>query len=165
MNSFYIFMNILCAVIIMVLLLIVAAMHKKLLVDELTGLKNRTGLLRFLEKRLRKLGDGEVLVVSMIDLDDFKNINDTRGHVEGDRCLAEFAGVLRKVCRDDAFLARYGGDEFVIAGKEDLEEMVRKASDLRFSMGTVKIDGHEKAGAEEVISRADRAMYDAKKKR
>ena len=59
----------------------------------------------------------------MIDLDDFKRINDTYGHVEGDRALIRIAGVLKKTLAGQAgILARYGGDEFVILLQSEKEE-------------------------------------------
>ena len=65
----------------------------------------------------------------MIDLDDFKQINDTYGHVEGDRALIRIAGVLKKTLAGHAgILARYGGDEFCIAGemlREETEQLIK----------------------------------------
>ena len=168
MDSIFLFINLICAVIIIVLVFMVSAMHKKLATDELTGLKTRKELLKFLDRKLSRLGEDESITVSMIDLDDFKKINDTHGHMEGDRRLAEFAGELKKICREideKIFVSRYGGDEFVIVGAENAETVLRERLELGFSMGTVVIYGSEKAGTEEVISMADRAMYSAKERR
>jgi diguanylate cyclase (GGDEF)-like protein len=84
--------------------------------DALTGLYNR----RFFEERLAALWEQSALTAThlaalMIDIDRFKDINDTLGHQEGDRCLAAVAQeIARSTRRDQDFVARYGGDEFVV---------------------------------------------------
>src|SRR5690625_3012687 len=78
--------------------------------DELTGLLNRTGLRRRWEI-CEKASQGALLFA---DLDGFKALNDTRGHLAGDDFLRQTAGLLRKVCDSRSVLVRYGGDEFVI---------------------------------------------------
>ena len=80
-------------------------------VDPLTGLLNR----RTLEDRVRTLAlSGTVYSVAMLDLDNFKILNDTRGHEVGDQALKTFAQVLRDNLRSQDILARYGGEEFVV---------------------------------------------------
>ncbi len=87
--------------------------------DPLTGLANR----RFLTQILKDLGkhkdkDGGFAIFH-IDLDRFKQINDTRGHAAGDYVIAHAAAVLKSLVRTDDFVARIGGDEFVIVAKSD----------------------------------------------
>ncbi|MDX8497470.1 diguanylate cyclase response regulator [Mesorhizobium sp. VK4C] len=84
------------------------------LVDELTGLHNRRGfavLAREVVKRAARTGTG--LVVTFVDLDGMKRINDHFGHEVGDRALIRTAGVLRSVFRVSDVIARIGGDEFI----------------------------------------------------
>lgn len=83
--------------------------------DGLTGLNNR----RQLDKHLKSVTDDvhrdDYYALMMMDIDDFKHINDTFGHLAGDEALKTTAQILQKICKTrDTFLARYGGDEFVI---------------------------------------------------
>jgi diguanylate cyclase (GGDEF)-like protein len=81
--------------------------------DDLTGLKNRSAINRLLASSLGKTGASQ-LVVHMIDLDNFKGINDTLGHEAGDLLLKEVALRLRRACDVQADVGRLGGDEFVV---------------------------------------------------
>lgn len=80
--------------------------------DKLTGIYNR----RFFEEEIKRLDTNRQLPLSVLmgDLNGLKIINDTFGHNEGDRLLKETAGLLKKICRSDDILARWGGDEFII---------------------------------------------------
>lgn len=83
--------------------------------DPLTGLPNRAGLAQHLTLAIaRAQRDGKTLAVGIIDLDDFKPVNDTWGHAAGDALLREFAQRLQNQLRVADFLARLGGDEFVV---------------------------------------------------
>lgn len=82
--------------------------------DPLTGLFNRRHLSTALERELARAQRGNPLSILMLDLDNFKRINDTRGHAEGDRMLLELADVLRTSTRTVDVPGRWGGDEFVI---------------------------------------------------
>ncbi|MBE4719000.1 GGDEF domain-containing protein [Pseudarthrobacter sp. AB1] len=89
--------------------------------DPVTGLPNRTALDRHLSELARRhAGGAGHAAVGVIDLDDFKPVNDTYGHEAGDALLMEFARRLRLKMRETDFLARLGGDEFVIV-IEDLD--------------------------------------------
>ncbi len=102
--------------------------------DFLTGLPNR---LEFWNKGAEIMEDatknGDTIAVAMFDLDDFKSINDHQGHVAGDRALVEAAKALRNALEEGDFVARYGGDEFVVmltvTGLQPFEvvESVRRA--------------------------------------
>ena len=149
--------------------------------DPLTGLPNRLSmqqrlaLAMELAKRNRKK-----LAVMMVDLDGFKRLNDTRGHISGDHALAQIAGRLRTSVRGSDTVARYGGDEFVVlAGEldraEDASNIAEKIADMVSlplsidgvtakiccSIGISIFPDHAE-DAEGLIERADRAMYAAK---
>ena len=155
-------------------------------IDQLTGLPNR----RFLQERLqhvlsRGLRLGSFSGLFYIDLDHFKVLNDTQGHVVGDRMLQQFGGRLRGCVRDMDTVARFGGDEFAVL-VEGLGETADQAmmaavaiankinaiceepfdlSSIRHritaSVGITLMES-EDASAEEVLMRADIAMYAAK---
>lgn len=107
-----------------------AFLTNRITTDELTQVNNRTKLVQYLENYIESHG-AEVeteLRFLMVDLDDFKNINDTYGHVEGDEALIRTANVLKRTMSGyPGILARYGGDEFCIAGemtKQRAEELI-----------------------------------------
>ncbi len=88
----------------------VSVQNKRITIDSLTGLNNRRELARLLEHRTRHR---EPFTVMLLDLDGFKNINDTYGHSAGDEALKRFAGILREsFSRAGYFFSRCGGDEF-----------------------------------------------------
>ncbi|OYY94011.1 MAG: hypothetical protein B7Y41_08735 [Hydrogenophilales bacterium 28-61-23] len=82
--------------------------------DPLTDLPNRRQLMRKIEALVPDCRNGSPFAVMFLDLDSFKNLNDTHGHTFGDEVLRVLAGRMRQYCADDAFLCRFGGDEFVI---------------------------------------------------
>ena len=96
--------------------------------DKLTEIYNR----RFLEEEMKRLDTNRQLPLSIImgDLNSLKLTNDTFGHNTGDKILKEAAGLLKRICRSDDILARWGGDEFVIllpkTSKTDAEEIVER---------------------------------------
>jgi diguanylate cyclase (GGDEF)-like protein len=98
--------------------------------DSLTGLANRALFLERLAEALAARGPGEAPTVIMIDLDDFKPVNDRHGHNAGDTLLRVVAGRLRDCVRDADTVARLGGDEFAILlatpGPARLADLVRR---------------------------------------
>ena len=140
----------------------------------LTGLFNR----RFLEETLnrevaRAARAKTTLGVVMLDLDKFKLLNDTFGHVAGDAVLREVGQILRENVRAADVACRYGGDEFIVVMPDStIENAARKAarlldmlkhkpSPLGCSMGVVSFPKHGTAGAE-LLKEADAALYRAK---
>lgn len=96
--------------------------------DTLTGLRRRIGIDEEINELLCKNKEGIFII---IDMDNFKNVNDTYGHMEGDRVLKRFAGLLKMNTRQDDLLIRIGGDEFVIfhphmASREELKKEISK---------------------------------------
>jgi diguanylate cyclase (GGDEF)-like protein len=150
--------------------------------DPLTGLRNRRGFYR----SARELLGADVhsaepyLTVIMLDLDRFKQVNDTRGHTTGDRILVAVADRLRHSTRGHAVVARVGGEEFLIAEATQHGEAETIAERLRqevaaiprgatASVGVASIrrvdigDADARAVIEHLVDTADTAMYEAKR--
>ena len=143
--------------------------------DPLTGLPNR-GYLRIVEEKVKKR-NGQIGVL-MIDVDDFKKVNDTRGHLVGDDVLKKVAHVLRKNVRPYDEVLRYGGEEFVAfiyrcnngnlyKVAERLRLSVESMEDFDFKV-TVSIGGYcMESGSDDdltsAIEKADKALYEAKR--
>jgi diguanylate cyclase (GGDEF)-like protein len=89
-------------------------------IDSLTGIGNRYSFNEFIDK-LSKLNTKQSYAVVMIDMDHFKEINDTLGHLEGDNALRDMAEIIKSTIRNSDFAARYGGDEFVLAVRIDYD--------------------------------------------
>jgi diguanylate cyclase (GGDEF)-like protein len=108
--------------------------------DGLTGLINR----RTLEDLLRQLMRDEMpFALALVDLDRFKLVNDTHGHEAGDRSLRTFAHVVKTVLRDEDLVARWGGEEFLIAlPHSTAEQAVEVMNRIRASLANVLRGGH-----------------------
>jgi two-component system cell cycle response regulator len=150
--------------------------------DPLTGVYNRRfGLQRLVEEFGRSLRSGDPLGLLMLDLDHFKSINDTYGHLVGDRVLQGVVRAARQVLREGDVLMRYGGEEFLIvlpgAGPVDLAQMaerVRRAVSeaavtegsqqivITVSIGGAGLPSETVKDATELIGIADAALYTAK---
>ncbi|MDR1930778.1 MAG: GGDEF domain-containing protein [Treponema sp.] len=96
-------------------------------IDSLTGIGNRMSFNELFEK-LARSGSGELYSLVMIDMDHFKEINDTLGHLEGDNALRDMAAIIKGCIRESDFAARYGGDEFilVIKGQNDIAALMKR---------------------------------------
>jgi diguanylate cyclase (GGDEF)-like protein len=147
--------------------------------DELTGLPNRRSAYEALDSVDRRLAAGGSTAVLVVDLDRFKEINDSLGHVAGDELLRQVGPRLRQGLRAEDQLFRLGGDEFVVlAGELDDAEALALGQRLRaelqrpFRFGSMDLSvdasvgiavgpGHSSA-AEELLQLADLAMYSAK---
>jgi diguanylate cyclase (GGDEF)-like protein len=150
------------------------------LTDALTGLYNYRFFYKQLEIEMaRTRRTGHSCSLMMIDLDNFKLLNDTRGHVEGNNFLAEVAGTIGQKLRPTDILCRYGGDEFaVIMPATGLFDAMRIGQRLRESLsripwkldravsasiGLAEYQPDSKQEASGFINMADRALYKAKK--
>lgn len=143
--------------------------------DELTGLFNRRYFKQFLTQELHKIRRYKTEgCLALIDLDDFKNINDTYGHNMGDKALRFFADILRENIRKSDIYARMSGDEFVIlfvnCNKENaverlesMRKIIREKSmeDLKisFSYGVCQIDPDLEMSPDDIFGYADKEMY------
>ncbi|MEZ5284109.1 MAG: sensor domain-containing diguanylate cyclase [Vicinamibacterales bacterium] len=154
------------------------------LTDSLTDLPNSRALIGHVDQRLAGPLHGPPSAIIMIDLDNFKIVNDVHGHQIGDLALQTLAGTLRRAIRATDFCARYGGDEFVVAlACQDREEAERRAADLQravarqhvtlpsgvavplsISVG-VAMSGEDGATFEGLLEAADRRMYEDKNRR
>ena len=105
--------------------------------DALTGMNNRRKADEYLSERLTRVSDENPLYVYIGDLNGFKKINDTYGHVEGDNALIRCSLALKRtIGRYNGFVARYGGDEFLMTwqpdadGEADPEALIRDLTEL-----------------------------------
>jgi diguanylate cyclase (GGDEF)-like protein len=153
------------------------------LTDELTGLYNRRGFVALAERQL-KLGrrSGRGMMLFVMDVDRLKQINDSFGHSEGDRALMRTSEVLEETFRDSDVLARLGGDEFAVLAieasghseatiKTRLFERLKSISaeechyEISLSVGLARFDPGGRASIEELMAKADHAMYEHKRRR
>ncbi|HHX62946.1 MAG TPA: GGDEF domain-containing protein [Epulopiscium sp.] len=101
-------------------------------VDYLTGLYNRRELDSYIDRKIRNLPKSKKFAGVMIDLDDFKKINDQYGHSVGDKAIKTAASLIKRSFKKDDFVARYGGDEFVIIlDIKEEQEMSHKVQHLK----------------------------------
>jgi len=150
-------------------------------IDYLTGLANARALSTHLGMELSRCRrESSVMAIIVCDLDGFKQINDSHGHPTGDRVLKVFANLMRGACRESDYLARMGGDEFVIVAPHmtpgsanlrarQLNGLAKRASRevcgkelLSLSVGTVFFP-HDGLDAERLLAEADKKMYSAKR--
>ncbi len=154
--------------------------RQKALIDPLTGLPNRAAWSERLEQAVAtRQEDGSELLLAMLDLDHFKSINDNYGHLAGDKVLKIIASQMRKRLRPVDFMARFGGEEFVMliphtpmAEGLRLVEALRAAVEacpfhfkgervtITISIGLAGFRGSERSDL--VLKRADEALYRAK---
>jgi two-component system cell cycle response regulator len=158
------------------------ALQRVAALDPLTGVFNRRfGLQRLTEEFGRSVRSGDPLGVLMLDLDHFKAVNDTYGHLVGDRVLQAVVRSIRQVLRDGDVLLRYGGEEFLVllpgAGREDLTKMAERVRHaiaeaditeagqripVTASIGGSGIPDTKVTNPQELIGVADTALYAAK---
>ena len=153
-------------------------------IDGLTGLNNRRQFDVRLQTMISENRESEHPMLLMMDIDSFKQINDTYGHFEGDRALMETASILKNVCNGrNVFLCRYGGDEFAIlcsfddvskaySLKEDIIKALKERNqtqnnryDIMLSIGIEELAPGHAQSAKGLISGADIRMYSEKSDR
>jgi diguanylate cyclase (GGDEF)-like protein len=158
-------------------------LKKLLLVDELTGLPNRRGFITLSEQALKVATrmQRDVLMI-FIDVDHLKHINDTWGHLAGDRALIDTARVLQESCREADIVARLGGDEFVALMSVDSDQTAQLISEriqarvethnretqrgypLSLSVGATRSRA-EGTMLADLLAQADTALYEQKRGR
>jgi diguanylate cyclase len=149
--------------------------------DQLTQIANRRGLIQAFEgARARMELDGRPLAIGLLDIDNFKRLNDELGHSVGDVALRSLAGVVAKSLRPDDMVARFGGEEFVVLlpatqvvdAQQILTRLQRSLSGglfmhesknvfVTFSAGVTAYQSGETL--EHALERADQALYEAKR--
>ena len=150
--------------------------------DPLTGLANRRHFFEIFERQIIESSEKNTpLSLIMIDIDFFKSVNDTYGHIGGDNILKQLAAILKNNLYPLDFAARYGGEEFIISLPDtDIDHAVRAAEKLRsfvqsykwnisaeqlnltVSLGTVAMDALGLPDPYELVNKADKALYAAK---
>lgn len=151
--------------------------------DGLTGVNNKRSFEEALDRELvRSQRHHRPLSLIILDIDHFKAINDTRGHLAGDAVLRQMCQRIRPQIRRDEVFARYGGEEFVVLLPESSVEEARKfgerlrrlvadepfsvdqlSIDVTISVGIAETTGESEITAKELIARADQKLYDAKR--
>jgi diguanylate cyclase (GGDEF)-like protein len=160
-----------------------AEIHRLAVLDPLTGLHNRRSLDEFLDREVERCRrHARPLAVVLLDIDHFKAINDTFGHLVGDDTLKDLARRVRESVRGDEFAARYGGEEFALVLPETGPELAAaRAERLRrdvaerpfacggsafpvtISAGVGSLGGDRVASARELLQWADDRLYEAKR--
>lgn len=168
------------AILLSMFLIFARGQDRQIRVDNLTQLLNRYGMDDEIQEQLDqyKKDHNDSFYVIMCDLDNFKHINDTWGHLEGDRALVMISETLTRVAEQfDVEAFRMGGDEFVLIADTSDEMFIKELCetlkteldaidfrddfDIRMSVGAAKYDG--KTSVEELLNRADMLLYEAKR--
>lgn len=142
--------------------------NKKVYSDLLTGLYNRN----FYEEKISKLYKNfDILSLILLDIDNFKSLNDAQGHIEGDKILKELSKIIRDNVTSGSYGIRMGGDEFLILVKDNRDKALDiaknilksfKSSDKSISVGVVE-KKEEFTNISDLYKKADMALYTAKK--
>ena len=150
-------------------------LHLKSVTDSLTGAYSHGYLHEILELDIqRSLTDKSPLSLLIIDIDDFKRVNDSHGHLFGDRVIKETAETITANIRGEDTLGRYGGDEFLVimpgadapTAKQVAERICRSIAHNGYlatvSIGSTTFDGRQEIDVRTLIERADANLYQAK---
>lgn len=154
-------------------------LQQRLQIDELTGIYNRIGFKNAFQDMEEDTSNNSY-IYAMIDIDDFKMLNDTLGHVTGDLCLIEFGKILKKNCKG-AMPFRYGGDEFgIIFQNRTLDSVVKTCEQIQKDFAVAEIDKNRRLpltisigiakyscnmAPSTLIIRTDQALYESKKEK
>ena len=174
-------LSVLCAGSTLGLIVVFLEIQKEMIsIDPLTRLNNRNQASLYLESRFKQTFPGKKLYQFVMDLDKFKRINDTYGHMEGDRALLTVSNVLKEVCGPKGyFISRFGGDEFVVFAnlssdaeaetlrKDVMEKLSERSQGFQFklsmSIGFASLNPGETE--QQLFARADADLYETKMRR
>lgn len=178
---FYSYAFALVAALPALLIVLLYAQDDSIYNDYLTGVGNRKKLEEVLKEKVARSSQRRTFSFVMLDIDNFKTINDTLGHEMGDNVLKTAAGLLKKCVRSNDYVTRYGGDEFclildvssnpaltrVISRLNAVLEMFNRSGELpvrlSFSMGWSVYDYDERLEPEAFLKRVDLLMYEDKR--
>ena len=167
---------------ILMLIFYIGSMKIQISTDPLTGLNNRGQLANYVAQKSNIHHENRLTIVIMLDINDFKLINDTYGHAEGDRALILVSNALKEVVRNHSipmFLARYGGDEFILVAHPtseseidaiicEIRERIEARCQMEGTPYTISIGaGYDKLAGEtdtfqKCMQRADEKLYEDK---
>jgi diguanylate cyclase (GGDEF)-like protein len=154
--------------------------NQKLNLDHLTGVFNRRQIDNYINDRIKSAKKGKSFSCIILDIDNFKSINDKYGHLVGDEALLDIVHILKSCIRNDDFLARYGGDEFIIVldiiDEHKLKQTIARIQDyiteynqtslkpfiLSISSGYKVYDSKSRVSRKEFIAKIDSLMYQDK---
>lgn len=155
-----------------------AILREKALIDPLSKVYNRAAAVDKIKERLKNLSKYDECALIVIDIDNFKNINDTFGHMYGDAVIAMSAGSMKSVLEKDDIIGRFGGDEFLIyTGSAARAALERKLESIRLSILKMRVDKNDEkdiscsmgvaigracSSYEDLFRQADSALYEAK---
>jgi diguanylate cyclase (GGDEF)-like protein len=161
---------------------LMAELQKLSLLDDLTGLNNRRGFFTLAEQQMKMANRRRKgLLIMLADLDDMKKINDTLGHENGDTALRDTATIMKETFRGSDVIARIGGDEFavcIVEDEESREDVVvrrlqtkldeynsggKRSFTLSLSLGFSRCASGSSCSVDEMLSKADKLMYEQKK--
>ena len=153
-------------------------------IDPLTQLNNKNQMYKYLSQKMHVEEPELPLFLLIVDVDDFKLINDNYGYSEGDKILVRVAGAIKDACqgpRNRFFISRYGGDEFIIVAEmayraeaswladqiksnvKRLEESIGTPYEVSVSVGIAQYDFEQPISVQSFIARADSDLYQHKK--
>lgn len=157
-----------------------AQLHAMAQKDPLTGLLNKVAFQNCIELALKNAASGEAVLLLLIDLDDFKTVNDRFGHLCGDYVIEQTAEALHAAFPDAAGIGRVGGDEFAVAlcgtsaetAEQAGQQLIRALSDLRWRDAPVKAccsigicrAADTSIAYKQLYEQADQALYEAKRR-
>ena len=153
-------------------------LREKALIDPLSKVYNRSAAIEQIKRRLNQLSTYEECALIVLDIDNFKNINDTFGHLYGDAVITMAAGSIKSILDSDDIMGRFGGDEFfVYVSNKGRDVIERKLESIRLAILKMRLDknderdiscsmgvsfGHAGSTYEEMFRQADSALYAAK---
>ncbi len=147
--------------------------------DSMTGICNKEWGMKLITEFVNGMREDDGASLCFIDIDDFKQINDKYGHMTGDYWIKEIAGLLRKICRKDDVICRFGGDEYLLLmkGIDDAEVIkskfcqlsehlklraVERGQEVHVSIGACMITGAGHS-MQQAVKLADEALYEGKR--